>query len=230
MIDEEGKEIFENIFFDKIVIDASQDNNDTAYLSAKSHYNNKTKSLDLVYIKINTKEDDSYDKLVRSLVHEITHAYENYKRLLSGKDSLASLSKRGTKYCNVINLSNDGSFEDVVKGIEYRLTSFKRNAYLTELKTSLEGKHIRDYKQALDIFETTDVRQQYIAIYSFVNDKGVDWEDFCNTYNEEFETNYTTTKFKKWITNRVNKVYKKMMKLVPKVYFDYYEEQRKKKL
>lgn len=60
-------------------------------------------------------------------------------------------------YCNAINLSNDGSFEDVVKGIEYRLTSFERNAYLTELKTSLKGKHIRDYKQALDIFETTDV-------------------------------------------------------------------------
>lgn len=230
LIDEEGKEFFENIFFDKIIIDASLNNNDTAYLSAKSHYVDNTKSLDIVYIKINTKEDNNYDKLVRALAHELTHAYENYRRLLSGKDSLESMVKKGTRYYNAIDISNDCSLENTIKEIEYRLTSFEKNAYLTELRVSLEGKKIRDYKQALSIFEKTDVWKQYMSIYSIINNKNVDWQDFCDTYNEEFDTNYTTSKFKKWMTNRISKVYNKMMKLIPKVYFDYYEEQRKKEI
>lgn len=230
LIDEEGKSFFENIFFDKIIINASRDNDDTAYLPAKSHYVDKTKSLDVVYIKINTKEDNDYDKLVRALAHELTHAYENYKRLLNGKDSLESIVKKGTRYYNAIDISDDGSLEDTIKKIEYRLTSFEKNAYLTELRVSLEGKKIRDYKQALSIFEKTDVWKQYMSIYSIINDKNVDWQDFCDTYNEEFDTNYTVSKFKKWFTNRVNKVYNKMMKLVPKVYFDCYEEQRNKEI
>lgn len=229
LIDEEGKEFFQNVFFDKIMIDSSISNNSTAYLSNKSHYDEKSKLLDLIYIKIDSKEENTYDKLVRALAHELTHAYENYKRLLQGKDSLSSLVSRDTKYYKAIHYNNDGSFEDCVKSMEYYLTSFEKNAFLTEFRASLEGKKIRDYKDALEDFKKTEIWQQYNGLHNLMKND-IDWQDFCDTYNEEFDTDYSPSRFKKWITNRIEKTYQKMMRLIPKVYFDYYDTQKKKEI
>lgn len=227
LIDEEGKEFFQNIFFDKIIIDSSKSNSNTAYLPNKSHYDKINKSLDLVYIKIDIKEENTYDKLVRALSHELTHAYENYKRQLNGKNSLLSLVSNNTKYYKAIHYNNDGSFDDCIKSMEYYLTSFEKNAFLTEFRASLEGKKIRDYKDALENFKKTEIWQQYNGLHNLVN-SDIDWQDFCDTYNEEFDTDYSVSKFKKWIITRIEKTYRKMLKLIPKVYFDYYDEQKKK--
>lgn len=230
LIDEEGKEFFQNIFFKKIIIDASVSNLDTSYRPNKSHYVEKDKLLDVVYITVNTAEDDTYEKLVRSLAHELTHAYENYKRLLGKKDSLKELISTDTRYNKAIKFANDGSYEDFVKRTQYTLTSFERNAFLTEIRASLEGKKIRTYKDAIEEFKKTDVYTQYALLHEMIKSDAIDWEDFCDTYNEEFDTNYTVTKIKKWLTNSIEKAYQKMMKLIPKVYFDYYEEQRKNEI
>lgn len=230
LIDEEGKEFFQNIFFKKIIIDSSISNLNTAYIPNKSKYEEESKLLDVVYIKINTIEENTYDKLVRSLAHELTHAYENYKRLLNKKDSLKELSDKGTQYYKAIQYDNDGSLNDTVKRIQYLLTSFERNAFLTEIHTSLLGKKIRTYKDAIEEFKKSDIWKQYSILKSMTDNKNVNWQDLCDTYNEEFDTSYSLNKFKKWLTNSIQKAYQKMMKLIPKVYFDYYEEQKKKEI
>ena len=138
------------------------------------------------------------------------------------------MTSKGTKYYKAINYNNDGSFEDCIKAMEYYLTSFEKNVFLTEFRTSLENKNIeiRTYKDALDNFKKTEIWQQYNGLYNLINDKNIDWEDFCYTYNEEFDTDYTVNKFKKWISNRIEKTYHKMVKLIPKAYFDYYDEKK----
>lgn len=229
LIDKEGKEFFQNIFFNKIIIDSSTSNTNTAYMSNKSHYDEKTKLFDLVYIKIDTNIENNYNKLVIALAHELTHAYEDYKRQVNGNDSMSSLVSKDTKYFKSINYNNDGSFEDCVKAMEYYLTSFEKNAFLTEFRATLEGKKIRDYKDALEEFKKTQTWKQYNGLYNLINGD-IDWQDFCDTYNGEFDTNYTVSKFKKWITNRIQKTYNKMTKLIPKIYFDYYDEQKKKEM
>lgn len=230
LIDEEGKEFFQNIFFDKIIIDHSTTNKNSAYLPNKSHYDENKKLLDVVYIELNGNEEDNYEKLVRTLAHELTHAYENYKRLMTGKDPLSTLVSKNTRYYKAINYYNDGSFEDCVKAMEYVLSSFEKNAFLTELEAILSDKKVHSYQDALNLFKKTEIWQKYNGLYNIIHDEETNWEDFTDTYNEEFETNYSVTRFKKWLTNRVDKTYNKMMKLVPKIYFDHYEKDKKEEI
>ena len=152
----------ENIFFKEIVIIYSPTKN--SYYKARENFDDDSNLFDEVKIYINSAENREYKDILASLVHELTHAWEDYNRHLDGVDSLYKLTYKDSKYA--ISSLEDYNVEEVedvlkelVKKFDYLITSFERNAYASELRAYLEAnrEEINGYNDALNVFYDSDV-------------------------------------------------------------------------
>ena len=71
------EQYYDTLFFNELII--KFDNNDTAYVANKSHYDEKTKTFDVVFIKFCPDEYNTYTSITSALMHEILHAYNHYQ-------------------------------------------------------------------------------------------------------------------------------------------------------
>ena len=152
----------ENIFFKEIVIIYSATKN--SYYNARENFDKDSKLFDEVKIYINSVENIEYKDILVSLVHELTHAWEDYNRHLDGIISICKLTGDKSKYA--IASLEDYSAEEVedvlmefVKKFDYLTTSFERNAYASELRACLEANRekINGYNDALNVFFDSDI-------------------------------------------------------------------------
>jgi hypothetical protein len=152
----------ENIFFKDIVIVYSPTKN--SYYNARENFDNDSKLFDEVKIYINSEENRDYKDILTSLVHELTHSWEDYNRHLDGVDSLYKLTNKDSKYAiSSLEDYNAEEVEDIlkelVKKFDYLSTSFERNAYASELRAYLEANRedIHGYNDALNVFYGSDI-------------------------------------------------------------------------
>ena len=152
----------ENIFFKEIVIIYSATKN--SYYNARENFDKDSKLFNEVKIYINSVENREYKDILVSLVHELTHAWEDYNRHLDGIISICKLTGDKSKYA--IASLEDYSTEEVedvlrefVKKFDYLTTSFERNAYASELRACLEANRekINGYNDALNVFFDSDI-------------------------------------------------------------------------
>ena len=86
------------------------------------------------------------------------------------------------------------------------------------------------YKQALEIFKNSDTWIQYSSLWNYVidlqhNGSEEDKTEFANTYNEINKTSLTYNKIYKKLDGLFNKILKRIETTVPKIFYQYYEEQ-----
>ena len=152
----------ENIFFKEIVIIYSATKN--SYYNARENFDKDSKLFDEVKIYINSVENIEYKDILVSLVHELTHAWEDYNRHLDGIISICKLTGDKSKYA--IASLEDYSAEEVedvlrefVKKFDYLTAAFERNAYASELRACLEANRekINGYNDALNVFFDSDI-------------------------------------------------------------------------
>ena len=147
----------ENIFFKEIVIIYSATKN--SYYKARENFDKDSKLFDEVKIYINSIENREYKDILVSIVHELTHAWEDYNRHLDEEDSIYKLTDKNSKYAiSSLEDYDAEELEDVlrelVKKFDYLTTSFERNAYASELRACLEAnrEEINGYNDALNVF------------------------------------------------------------------------------
>ena len=152
----------ENIFFKEIVIIYTATKN--SYYNARENFNDDSKLFDEVKIYINSIENREYKDILVSLVHELTHAWEDYNRHLDGIISICKLTDKNSKYAiSSLEDYDAEELEDVlrefVKKFDYLTTSFERNAYASELRACLEANRekINGYNDALNVFFDSDI-------------------------------------------------------------------------
>lgn len=165
------------------------------------------------------------------IMHELTHAYEDYKRNINNTQSLNTKAKNIGYYKNPISMT---PFYNIVKKrvsyILYHLTDFERNAYIAAIKGLFMDTDIkfRDINQALQYVKQTIIYKNYQQIF----DVG---EMLCNETNKENQkeilyyvntlsnNNFTTyNQFVKWLSNRILKFQKKFNKIIPKIAAEYF--------
>lgn len=220
---------FENIFFEELIIIYNTTCN--SYYDLSSKYNNDTKLFNQIKIYINNEENKTYNDILVSVVHELTHAWEDYnRRIKDDKLSLYNLTNT-TNYKELISHINSfNDFSDLCAKILYMFKGFEKNAYLSELSCVLTDtdKKINNYKDALNIFYKTNTFQEYYILYEAFK-KFYNEHDFVNYYQKNVE-NITANKIFKKLNNQFIKVFNKISSIVPKIFYNYClnkEEQEK---
>ena len=166
------EQYYDTLFFNELII--KFDNNDTAYVANKSHYDEKTKTFDVVFIKFCPDEYNTYTSITSALMHEMLHAYNHYQSYFkNSKFKLTDLTNKKSRYYKTLITYNEVSVRNICKRIINNISQWEQNAYINELFVELENNKFdfskynninAAYKAALDIFQNSDVWLQYSTL------------------------------------------------------------------
>lgn len=163
-----------------------------------------------------------------NLMHELTHAYEDYNRRIKGKKSITDKALENGYYLNrsVGNYDNEKKY---LSFIFYYLTDFEINAHLSQLKGELQNcnKHFYNIQEIVDFLKKTDIYRRYSIIKTYI-------DFFNNITDKESQTIVfgwiselselkfrTYQKFLKYINNKYDKLERHMNRFIPKIAFEY---------
>lgn len=224
----------ENIFFKDIVIVYSPTKN--SYYAARENFDNDSKLFDEVKIYINSAENRDYKDILTSLVHELTHAWEDYNRHLDGVDSLYKLTNKDSKYAiSSLEEYNSEEVEDIlkelVKKFDYLSTSFERNAYASELRAYLEANRedINGYNDALKVFYESGIFKELSALIetfeTYQNSdtiKRIAAEQYNLLFSKYRDKEIKYNQFWKRSLRHLYDIKEKLSKNLAKIYYDFY--------
>lgn len=213
VIEKDKLKDFKNIFYDKIKISFKySDTEEYAEFKDMSSLNEE-KMFDYIKIEVVRSDRNRYD-LAETFMHELTHAYDNWKTLFKEDDSYIRIatSPEYLRMTDFSDISNDE--EEFIKEALYLLTGYERNAFVAQLKGELD-KHKEEIKSphdALKILKDSSVYQTY---------KYIRWkiEEFFQHKLSEKEQRNIEVAYKE-ITNEqktANQIFKKLRSLSDKV-------------
>ena len=225
-LDKKDLEEYPNTLFNKLVIYLY---GKTGYNISKSKYIDSEKTFDKVIININPDEYYDYKDIVKCLVHELLHAYNEFKNYLTSSNT------------KLINLTeNSITTENICKRICNNIRKWEQNAYISELSTELENhkfdfykysEHKDAYKKAFEIFRNSDTWVQYSTLKEYLtllkDDSDENKLKFQNAYNNINNTSLSFNKIYKKLNDAFDSILNKINRLIPKLIYDYYENQMK---
>ncbi|MBO5003715.1 MAG: hypothetical protein J6D03_00260 [Clostridia bacterium] len=235
------EKIFPNVFFEEIQVEYAYDysgkkKSDGFYIISKSPLTDNG-LLELVEIKINANTANTKEYLHSILVHELTHAYEDYCRKLNNGVSMIDVKTIFDKAKHIKGNPDDEFGPDDVELSEYMLMSHEVNAFITTIHSTMHRykyelcsfnnfltkiKYFNDDKLAITLktyYDFYDLFNEYI----FRGEKRKDIvEKYVKIYNEMFHTDYDEDKLREKMIQRFSKVIKKFIKTAGKVFCDTY--------
>ena len=241
-LDKKDLDNYSNIFFNSLIIYLT---NKTGYISNKSTYLDNDKLLNKVVICIDTAEYFEYTEILKCLMHEMLHAYNNYKSYLTNSTfNLTDLTNKNSSYYKTI-FGGSTSVEDICKRILNNIRQWEQNAYISELSVELENNKFdinkynttqEAYKAAYEIFKNSDTWIQYSTLWKYLmilnsqNKNSSDRLKFQVTYNRINDSNLTFNQIYRKLDGLFNKILKKIESKVPKIFYDYYQQELEKSL
>ena len=213
---------FKNIFFENIIvnIDTSEDNG-AEYIDNEEL--NKDLLFDEVVINVYlTKQQIS--ELQSTLMHELTHAYNNYMMLLKGNRNYINVAK-STLYKNIVSFPEKINAEYHIKRAMYFLLGYEKNAFIAQIKADLENNKDKIYGpiDALNVLKKSETYVTYQRLNKAIG------RYFNNNLSEEkikeIEDAYTDITGQKLTRNKIfkklqalsDKTMKKLDKILPKL-------------
>lgn len=229
-----GKNIknFNNIFFDKLIIDIKISNNisNGGYITDKDIKLNKDNKIDIIEIKYNINKNKFENDLRSLLYHELTHIYQNYCMILTNKSFYDLLDNQ--HYVNFIKgkMSNN-NVKQIISDVLYHINKTEQHAYISELQSELENNKskIHGPQEALNIIKNSvsykNIIQSKEILYGLINNSYSKelQEKIYNIYRELNECDWTDNKIKKKLINQIDKYISKVEKIIPKMCLDFLE-------
>ena len=180
------------------------------------------------YLPLKLSVNLASNNIVINLMHELTHAYEDYNRQINDKPSITDKALENGYYLNnsVGNYDYDKKY---ISYILYYLTDFEVNAHLSQLKGELQNcdKYFVNIQQIVDFLKKTDVYKRYSVIKSYI--------DFFSNISDEksqsivlsWVSDLSTLKFRtyknfvNYINKKYNKIERHMNRFIPKIAYEY---------
>ena len=166
--------------------------------------------------------------IVVNLMHELTHAYEDYNRRIKGKKSMIDRALESGYHLNkhVGNYDNEKKY---LSFILYYLTDFEVNAHLSQLKGELQNcdKYFVNIQQIVDFLRKTDVYERYSLIKSYIdffssisneNSQSIVLSWVSDLSNLKFRT---YKNFVNYINKKYDKIERHMNRFIPKITYEY---------
>lgn len=180
LIKETNNEI--NTFFDKLVINIELEKTTQlkfSYTPIDSNYNNLTDKIKICTINATLPKSITFIEykniIKKQLVHELTHAYEDYNRLRKTEvESLFDIQKHGIYSTAVKKYASDDIAEKTIGLYVYLINKQERNAYLAEFNQILTDNKLFIKKSqdkliaALSVIKNTEIWQKYNEINDVV--------------------------------------------------------------
>ena len=205
-----------------------------AYLLDKKWVN----GLDVILINPNILyDDDNY--IIKTLVHELTHAYEDYQRKLKGS-SLLDYAKQ-TNYANARKWflnggDEDNEMKDEIAEIMRYLSTFEVNASLAALNSLVMrpwgGKKFNTVNDVLlYIYDTREYNRlmgyaNTARLYAETKDEE-EMDDILEALNELSDNKFRTKEqARHYFMVLCNRTERQVEKLIPKLVNAYFEKQR----
>lgn len=229
---------FKFLFFKNLkIIHANENKYNTYY----TEYNDKKHIFDIICININLKTNNTYNKLAKTLTHELTHAYDDFTRHINNEEILKDYYNRESKE-NTFNYNKTLKSDNrKYRMLLNNLSEPEKYAYLNELDIELESSNFDifnyetfddAYKGALDIIfknenspykiylDGLDLmtelaknnKEIFINVYNDVNNSNLDFDEIYDKLDDE-------------LYNILNEIEDKIKELFNK----YYNEKMNKK-
>ena len=129
---------------------------------------------------------------------------------------------------------------NICKRICNNIRKWEQNAYISELSTELENhkfdfskysEHKDAYKKAFEIFRNSDTWIQYSTLKKYLtllkDNSDENKLKFQNAYNNINNTSLSFNKIYKKLNDVFDSILNKINRLIPKLIYDYYENQMK---
>lgn len=213
---------FKNIFFNNLIIDIDSSEN-----KGGEYFDNDELTNDLLFdeVWINLYVQENHKSLIlETIMHELTHAYNNYMMILKNDDNYIKTSS-SLLYQNITNTNTDSNNEFFLKKALYLLLGYEQNAFFSQIKAEL-SKHKEKIKTPLDalqILKKSNVYKAYIRlnneISDYMNDKLSDDEikEIEDLYYNITNKKETANKIFKKLKALSNKTLKKLDHQLPKL-------------
>lgn len=161
------------------------------------------------------------------LMHELTHAWEDFNLRKKGSDIYQVNQKRGY-WSNVEGFKNaDDAFERKVRQMIYLFNRTERNGHIAQLQAEIEPykKKIRSARETVDLLYKTktykDFEEMFDLATELYNEKDTDkQQQILDIYNSNVEKQYQIQEykdFKHWLKLMKYKTKGKLDDIIPKI-------------
>ena len=211
---------FKNIFFKSIILNCERyngvDNEGEYELNKEIDYDEIANKFNFITINLELSVKHNQRETYYNLLHELTHAWDNFKSMPRSKRSKLSNSFKTSNYKEIINgLDSNVDYKLMTAQLLYYTNPAEVNAFIASfgsyLYDTLEDNYISDPHKALQLIKDSELYQNYINkgefIYAMYNDE-IDKNliiDICREYNRINNKNYTIFKVKKLLYNQYQK-------------------------
>lgn len=175
-------------------------------------------------LEINLARIDK-QKLIVRLMHELTHAYEDYNRQIKGNDSLLYLSLKDGDYLNIVGTYQ--GLKQVISYVLYYIREYERNAFITQMQGELTTQeNFYNIENILKFLYNTEVYKNYTKIILYITklNEISDIEKQNNILNYVKDlSNYSFNTYKqlcKFLNVKKYEISKKMNTILPKIAYD----------
>ena len=211
---------FKNIFFKSIILNCERyngvDNEGEYEINKEIDYDIDVDKFNFITINLELSVKHNQQETYYNLLHELTHAWDNFKSMKRPKRSKLSNSYKLSNYNEIINgLDSDVDYKLMTAQLLYYTNPAEVNAFIASFASYLydtfEDNYISDPQKALQIIKNSELYKNYINIGNFIyamyNDD-VDKNlaiDICREYNRIKNKDYTVFKVKKQLYNQYQK-------------------------
>ena len=222
---------FENIFYHKLTILWGNDIK-TGYIP-QNNFDSKTQKFKEVKIKIDSYYHSNENRIFKSLMHELLHAWHDYNSNLFNKDgkikgkSLITLCSESKYYYALRKDKPIKQPELFAKNLMYLLTKFEGNAYSSEIYGELDNYEgeIISWKDAWNIFRNSttykSIMNLYVNLEDIQNKSNEFKQDFTNYYNKMMNSSLSLNKIQKKLLVKLDNLFDHIMKNCAKIYYEW---------
>ena len=188
--------------------------------------NNKEKVYKFFPLKleINLARIDK-QKLIVRLMHELTHAYEDYNRQIKGNDSLLYLSLKDGDYLNIVGTYQ--GLKQVISYVLYYIREYERNAFIAQMQGELTTQEkFYNIENILKFLYNTEVYKNYTKIIIYITKlneiSDIEKQNIILNYVKVLG-NYSFNTYKqlcKFLNVKKHEISKKMNTILPKIAYD----------
>ena len=186
---------------------------------------NKDGTFDYVEFSVRKPIGD-YNELVTFLMHELTHAWQDYHLRTKGTTLSSETNKVG--YPTFQKYVNTGkTLESRISILLYYLDAFEKGAYESMIQGELrkiKGKKFETIKDAIDSLKNTKTYKTYEVVKTCANiytDKTLDEKNkliILRTVNNLSNYNFKTfNDFSEWASKRTERMLRKLDNIIPKI-------------
>lgn len=229
---------FKFLFFKNLkIIHANENKYNTYY----TKYNDKERIFDIICININLKTNNTYNKLAKTLTHELTHAYDDFTRHINNEEILKDYYNRESKE-NTFNYNKTlKSDNKKYRMLLNNLSEPEKYAYLNELDIELESSNFDifnyntfddAYKGALDIIfkNENSPYKIYLDGLDLMNELAKNNKEiFINVYNDVNNSNLDFDEIYDKLDDELYDILNEIEDKIKELFNKYYNEKMNKK-